>query len=300
MGIDRIRIILIAVLVFMAALTILLYAFPLRIQKPSCCVIDQNALAESSFLQTYGFQNNTNLANFYQVQNKTNELVFDCNYGMEPVNTSMPAFQALENTSIYSVYSSFVHDVGLLTLCGYNSSLPGCSSVKQNLYNVSSKFMNATMVEQMFVSTRSIIYEVHSFVENSSFANSSFFYPVFNDTAIINSTADNKSAMLRSLIDLVPIPQYVFDYPNGTVEVDPLYLDVPFRYHSFVYPMKKACTPNTIFNLVSDISGFGSAAYDSIYSGLNASIFNICINSSMNNCAGTPSNKSGFSFYEQG
>lgn len=309
---NRITLALLATVVFMAALTVILYVYPfggaLYSVRSNNNSTAGNSIATAAFLNANGFQNGTNLASFYQVQNSTNEIILGCDFGIQPKYMNIPLLQQLENSTDYAEYISFVSGVGLLTACESNESLPGCSDIKQYLYNLSSNVINITAVETLFIQTKTLLSYAYTAVENSTLKNSSFFYPVFNDTAIMNATTINnsatnfttinKSAMLESMINLLPIPQYVLDYSNGSSIADPFYLDVPFRFHSLVFPFKQACNDN-VFNLVSNVTTFGSAVYTPLYSDLGRNITNICINSSQNRCTTAVMKEFNFSFYEQ-
>lgn len=288
--------VLLAVLVFIAIATSLLYIFPLS-NTAHAAEVSANSASLSKFFSAYGFKNGTNLASFYNVQNGTNEIIMSCNYGIKPAYMSIPLLQEVENSTAYSEYSSFVYDIGLFTACGFNDNLSGCSVMGRNIYNLSTLVMNTTTVITLLSQTKTLMYATYAVAQNSTLRNSSFFYPVFNDTKIINATFANKSSVLKSLISLVPIPQYVFNYNDSTV-VDPFYLDVPFRFHSLVFPFKQSCA-GSVFNLVSNITEFSNPIYTSLYSALGSDLTNVCINSSNNRCTGQVMKEFNFSFYEQ-
>ena len=302
-------ILLAAVLVFAAAFTIILYLYPSintalarNTNQPTTPTISANQAALLEFLGKYGFDSNTSLSAYYQAP-ANNEMIINCNYGVEPFYYNVPPLVALENFTAYELYTNVSTEVGEYTLCAVDPNLPYCSSIESSLYNFTMRFMNYSVAYGIYNSTASTLYKAYNSVESipEEYANSSFFAPLYYDISVLKSTNESsKSSMISSLIKLEQIPEIVLNLPNGTVETDPLYLPVPFQYEIFYYPYKVPCNSSlTIFNLVSDVSNFATQTYSNIYSSIGADVTNICINDSSNSCTQSDIKTLNVSFYVQ-
>ncbi len=304
-------VLLAAVLVFAAALTIVLYLYPAFNLNPiSTSNTNQSANTAaltnqadlSDFLGKYGFYSNTSLSAYYQVP-ANNEMIINCNYGIEPFYYNIPAILAIENITTYEAYTNISTDVGEYTLCIIDPTLPYCSYINDSLYNFTMKFMNYSTAYALYNSTASTYYEAYDSIESApdSVSSSAFFSPLLYDVSVLNSTnQSSESSVVSSLIKLQQIPQYILDLSNGTVETDPIYLPVPFQYEIYYYPLKEACNSSlTVFNLISNINNFETQTYYNIYSSAGADVTNICINDSSNSCKQSELNDLNISFYVQ-
>ncbi len=319
-------IILAGVLAVAIAFTLLLYLYPAKNLNPlgsgsgnqsaTSYLQSPNQAAVSNFLKAYNFSNITNLRGFYQVSN-SNEMIFDCNSGVIALQTlSIPAILERENSSAYGIYAHAISDVSTLTLCGLGIETTGCQAAKSALYNLSLKYMNYSMTYALFNRTAEFIKTMYDAVTSFN-ENSSFLAPVYYDEGLLNSTNTSKPHMLTALIDLKALPSLVIDQPNGSVvgilnsvvevpkndsiaSVVSGEFYVPFQFPTILYPAAPKCgPPATVFNLISDSNNFDAQTYASIYSGLNAKVINICINSSSNSCSLQAMKGLGASFYVQ-
>lgn len=298
-----------AVLIFAAVFTVIIYSYPTfntitgsNTNQSVGRVVQANQAALLGFLGKYGFDSNTSLSAYYQVP-ANNEMIINCNYGVEPSYYNIPPLVALENFTAYKEYTNITTDVGKYTLCVIDPGLPGCTTITGVIYNFTMKFMNYSTAYSLYNSTASTLYRAYNSVKSipEAEANSTFFGPLYYDISVLNSTNESlQSSMVKSLIKLEQIPEYILDLKNGTVETDPIYLPVPFQYEIYYYPLRATCNSSlVVFNLISSLSNFATQTYYNIYTGLGADVTNICINDSSNSCKQSELNTLNISFYAQ-
>ncbi len=305
---SRYTILLLTVLILVAIFTAMLYTYQVPVTNIGLTQNNQtmyalnalNAARLENFLNEYNFSNETLLAQYYQVSN-SNEMIVDCSYGIIPVAGNVPPVLITQNETAYTDYKTFVSYVGAYTLCNIDGKPSGCSSIKSELFDFIMKYANYTLVYGIYNETKTLMDTSYLALNKSNASTDSFYAPLSYDFNDLNAVNYSQAALANALIDLKPIPQYIFDLQNGSVLTSQFYIDVPFQYHTFAYPFKSACSNGLqIFNLIASVQNFKSQNYSFLYSGLNANVKNICINDSSNSCAENNTKGLNISFYVQG
>ena len=305
---DKYTILLLAILILVAISTTILYIYQFSVTKASSANNGQanntlnvaNAAKSANFLNRYNFSNETLLAQYYKTSS-LNEMIVDCSYGVIPVAGNVPPVLIAQNETAYTDYKTFVSYVGSYTLCNIDGELPGCSSIKSELFDFIMKYANYTLVYGIYNETKGLTDAAYLALNKSNASAASFYAPLSYDFNRLNSANTSQTALANALIGLEPIPQYIFDLQNGSVLMSNFYVDVPFQYHTYAYPFKSACRNGLqIFNMIANVPNFKTQNYSFLYSGLNANVTNICINDSSNSCAESATKGLNISFYVQG